>query len=102
VQRINEYIADNIEQSITVESLAKLVNLSVSYFVRAFKQSTGVTPHAHLMHRRVELTIKLLSETNMPLSEIAHAAGCVDQSHCARRFRRYVGMSPLDYRWLTP
>jgi AraC family transcriptional regulator len=77
-------------------------SLSVSYFVRAFKRSIGITPHEYLMRRRIQLTVQLLSATDMPLSEIAHAAGFVDQSHCARRFRKHVGMSPRDYRWLTP
>jgi AraC family transcriptional regulator len=102
VRQISEHIDSNIEQRITVEVLANLASLSVSYFVRAFKQSIGVTPHEYLMRRRVQLTIKLLSDTDMPLSEIAHAAGFVDQSHFARRFRQHVGMSPRDYRWLTP
>ena len=99
LQRITEYIDGNIEQRITLELLAKLANLSVSYFVRAFKQSMGITPHDYLMRRRVQLTIQLLCHTDMPLSEIAHAAGFVDQSHCARRFRQSVGMSPREYRW---
>jgi AraC family transcriptional regulator len=102
VRRISEYIENNIEQRITVEVLANLASLSVSYFVRAFKQSTGVTPHDYLMRRRVQLTIQLLADTGMSLSAIAHAAGFVDQSHFARRFRQHVGMSPRDYRWLTP
>ena len=102
VRRISEYIDNNIEQRITVEVLANLASLSVSYFVRAFKQSTGVTPHDYLMRRRVQLTIQLLADTGMSLSAIAHAAGFVDHSHFARRFRHHVGMSPRDYRWLTP
>ena len=53
----------------------------------------SVTPHEYLIRRRVELTMSLLSRTDMPLSEIALAAGFVDQSHCARRFRQRVGMS---------
>jgi AraC family transcriptional regulator len=102
VRRISEYIDNNIEQRITVQVLAELASLSVSYFVRAFKRSIGITPHEYLMRRRVQLTVQLLSATDMPLSEIAHATGFVDQSHCARRFRKHVGMSPRDYRWLAP
>jgi AraC family transcriptional regulator len=84
----------------SVEALAKLANLSVWYFVRAFKKSVGVTPHNYLIRRRVERTSELLSGTELSLSEIAQAAGFADQSHCARRFRQHVGMSPRDYRWL--
>jgi AraC family transcriptional regulator len=102
VRRRREHIDSNIAQRISVEALAKLANLSVCYFVRVFKQSVGVTPHDYLIRRRVERTMELLSGTDMPLSEIALAAGFADQSHCARRFRQHVGMSPRDYRWSMP
>ena len=102
LRRIRDYIDDNIEQRISVERLAGLANLSVCYFVRAFKQSTGVTPHDYLIRQRVERTKQLLSGTDMPLSEIALVAGFADQSHFARRFRQHVGMSPRDYRWASP
>lgn len=102
LRRLREHIEENIDQRISVEALAKLANLSVCYFVRAFKQSMGVTPHDYLIRRRVERTIELLSDTDMSLSEIALAAGFADQSHCARRFRQHVGVSPRDYRWSRP
>ena len=102
LRRVREYIDAHIEKRISVEALATLANLSVCYFVRAFKQSVGATPHDYLIRRRVERTMELLSGTDMPLSEIALAAGFADQSHCARRFREHVGMSPRDYRWSIP
>jgi AraC-like DNA-binding protein len=102
LRRIREYIDANIDRRISVELLAGLANLSVCYFVRAFKQSMGTTPHDYLIRQRVERTKQLLSGTEMPLSEIALAAGFADQSHFARRFREHVGMSPRDYRWSSP
>jgi AraC-like DNA-binding protein len=102
LRRIHEYIDDNIDQRISVGLLAAMANLSVCYFVRAFKQSMGVTPHDYLIRRRVERTKQLLSGTDIPLSQIALAAGFADQSHFARRFRQHVGMSPRDYRWSSP
>jgi len=102
LRRIREYIDGNIDQRISVELLAGLANLSVCYFVRAFKQSTGITPHDYLIRQRVERTKQLLSDSDMPLSEIALVAGFADQSHFSRRFRQHVGMSPRDYRWSSP
>jgi AraC-like DNA-binding protein len=102
LRRIREYIEGNIDQRISVELLAGLANLSVCYFVRAFKHSMGTTPHDYLIRQRVERTKHLLSGGDMPLSEIALAAGFADQSHFSRRFRQYVGMSPRDYRWSSP
>lgn len=102
VRQLREYIDSNIDQLIKVETLANLANLSVCYFARAFKKSMGATPHNYLMRRRVERTVRLLSDTNMSLSEIAFAAGFADQSHFARRFRQHVGVSPRDYRRAVP
>src|SRR5262249_19983056 len=68
VRRLREHIDSNIDQRISVEALAKLANLSVCYFVRAFKQSLGGTPHYFLIRRRVERTVELLSGTDMPPS----------------------------------
>jgi transcriptional regulator GlxA family with amidase domain len=99
VRRLREHIDSNIDKRISVEALAKLANLSVCYFTRAFKQSVGVTPHDYVIRRRVGRAMELLSGTNMPLSQIALAAGFADQSHSARRFRQVVGMSPREYRW---
>ncbi|MFK4724679.1 transcriptional regulator GlxA family with amidase domain [Bradyrhizobium niftali] len=101
VRKVCEFVDDHIEQRISIKMLAGIANLSVCYFVRAFKRTMGVTPHEYLMRQRVELAMRLLSGSDMPLSEIALAAGFVDQSHCARRFRQRVGMSPRDYRCLT-
>jgi AraC-like DNA-binding protein len=42
--------------------------------------------------------MELLAGTDLPLSEIALAVGFSDQSHCARRFRQHLGMSPREYR----
>ena len=100
LRRVREHIDANVEQRISLEALAKLADLSVWHFARAFRQSVGVTPHNYLIQRRVERTLELLSGTELPLSEIALAAGFADQSHCARRFREHVGMSPREYRWL--
>jgi AraC-like DNA-binding protein len=102
VRRLLEHIDCNIDRNICVEDLAKVANLSASYFARAFKRSVGLTPHDYLIRRRVERTMALLSDTEMALSEIALAAGFADQSHFARRFRQHVGMSPRTYRWSIP
>jgi AraC family transcriptional regulator len=102
LRRVKEHIDAHIDKRISVEALARVANLSVCYFVRAFKQSAGVTPHDYVIRKRVERARALLCETDLSLSEIALAAGFADQSHCARRFREHVGMSPRAYRWSIP
>jgi AraC-like DNA-binding protein len=81
VRRLREHIDSNIDQRVSVDAMAKLANLSVCYFVRAFKQSVGLTPHDYLIRRRVERTMQLLSGTDMsPLrrkrvGDAAHPGG---------------------------
>jgi AraC-like DNA-binding protein len=100
LRRIREYVLTHLQESIDLRTLAGLVDLSPSHFVRAFKQSVGMTPHRFLLQCRVRRVQQLLAETDLRVSEIALAAGFSDQSHCTLRFRKLVGMTPSRYRWL--
>jgi transcriptional regulator GlxA family with amidase domain len=68
------------------------------HFARQFKQSVGVTPHHYLTQKRLELAQALLTKTELPLSEIAYAAGFSDQSHLARHFRHTLSTTPRAFR----
>ena len=80
--------------------LAEFVGLSAWHFARAFKQTAGVPPHRFVLQSRVERVKHLLVETELPVAQIAVAAGFADQSHCARWFREIVGITPSRFRWL--
>jgi AraC-like DNA-binding protein len=97
--RIREYIDAHLEEKIGLEALATMAGLSTHHFARAFRQSVGVPPHSYLLRRRLAHVERMLRETQMPLSEIALAAGFSDHSHLARHFRRHTGMAPSFARW---
>jgi transcriptional regulator GlxA family with amidase domain len=99
LRRVREYIEAHLDETVSIQALASIATLSTYQFARAFKQSTGVTPHDYLVQCRVRRAEELLACTNLPLAEIAVAVGFADQSHCARRFRERVGISPGSYRW---
>jgi AraC-like DNA-binding protein len=90
-----------LNERISIQMLAGLAGLSIYHFARAFKRSEGLTPHEYIVRRRVQYAQNLLANSDMPLAEIAVAAGFSDQSHCARRFREHVGVTPSSYRWST-
>jgi AraC-like DNA-binding protein len=98
-QRVCEYIESHLDQKIGLENLAALAGLSTHHFARAFHQSVGEPPHGYVLSRRLQRVERMLSETQLPLSEIALATGFSDQSHLARHFRRRTGMSPSLARW---
>jgi AraC-like DNA-binding protein len=99
LRRVREHIDGHLEETISIETLAGIVGLSMYHFARAFKQSEGLTPHEYLVRCRVRRAQELLASTDLPLSEIALASGFSDQSHFARRFREHVGITPSSYRW---
>jgi transcriptional regulator of acetoin/glycerol metabolism/AraC-like DNA-binding protein len=97
-RRVREYVDAHLGDSIDLAELAAVAGLSLFHFARQFKQSVGVTPHHYLVQRRVEHAQKILARTELPLSEVALAAGFADQSHLARHFRQLLGATPREFR----
>jgi AraC family transcriptional regulator len=97
-RRLDQYLAEHLEEPLRVECLAKQVSLSVSYFCRAFKKTYGTSPHLHIIKLRVALAKQLMLTTTEPLSQIALSCGMADQAHLSRLFRGGVGESPSAWR----
>ncbi len=97
------YIEERLGSTIGVDALAQVARLSAGHFCRAFKVTTGETPHAFLILQRVRRAQTLMLRTDDTLSQIAYACGLSDQAHLTRLFRRVVGMTPLIWRrtWQT-
>jgi AraC family transcriptional regulator len=99
LRRVTDYIEANLADSdLSLRDMAATVCLSVDQFSRAFKHSTGSTPHQYVLRRRVECAKSLLREGNMPLSAIACATGFADQAHFSHRFRQQTATTPRQYR----
>lgn len=92
------YIQVNGAQDLSIEKLAGIAHLSPYHFSRLFKQTTGLTPHQYVLHRRIEEAKRLLGETRLDLVEIAERLGFRDQSHFTERFRRVTGATPKRWR----
>jgi AraC-like DNA-binding protein len=99
MRRVREYVEVHLGENIDLLMLAGIAGLSVHHFARQFKQSAGVTPHVYLTQRRVERAKEMLVQTDLPLAEIALAAGFFDQGHLARHFRHMLGTTPREFRW---
>jgi AraC-like DNA-binding protein len=77
---------------------AELLDVSIRYFCRAFRISTGLSPHQFILKQRVELARGLIEAGRMPLSEAAVTAGFVDQAQMTATFRRVLNLPPSHFR----
>ena len=87
-----------IADRVLVSDLSAVVRLSQAYFSRSFMQTFGLSPHAFVLRRRVELAAQLMLESADSLTEIALRCGFSDQPHLCRRFRKLVGETPGTWR----
>ncbi|GGP18120.1 AraC family transcriptional regulator [Silvimonas iriomotensis] len=98
LRRAMDAMASQIDGDVSLKMLAAASGLSVSYFIRAFKASTGEPPHRWMLRHRVERAKDLLSGTEATLAEIAISCGFADQSHFSRVFKTFVGVSPAVWK----
>lgn len=93
-----QYINNNLENDITLQSISDYFGFSTSYFSRTFKQVTGRNFVDYLMYERVKKAQSLLFDFDLPITEIAYSAGFKSISTFNRVFHQYNGYSPSEYR----
>jgi AraC family transcriptional regulator len=97
-RRVVAHVEANLHNSVSVARLAALIHLSSGQFSRLFKRTFGVTAHAWLMRRRIQVAQRLMLTTDDPLSQIALTCGMFDQPHFTRVFRQWLGETPSSWR----
>jgi AraC family transcriptional regulator len=98
INRVRVHIEEHLTERIRVADLSALARSSASYFSSAFKRTFGVSPHAYVMGRRIDMAAELMLNSEAPLSEIAINCGFADQAHFSRQFRRAMGRTPSAWR----
>lgn len=94
IRRAMDYMEANLLNDIRIAELASLARLSPSQFARAFKVSTGFTPHRWLIEQRIQRAKRLMQKEKMSISLAAHLTGFATQSHFTKTFRRLTGTTP--------
>ena len=98
ISKALEYIEHDISKEHSLEMLAGVSSLSVSQFKVLFAKYTGKTLSRYLLMLRMEKARALLANTDMPVSIVAEKSGYLDQSAFSRRFQKYHGISPSEYK----
>ena len=100
LRKVEDYVRAHLAESISVEELAELADLSPFHFSRVFKRSTGITPLQFVTRQRMLRAQQLIRETSCRLIEIALEVGYTSPSHFAQVFRRTTGTAPTEFRML--
>jgi AraC-like DNA-binding protein/ligand-binding sensor protein len=98
ISQAKAWIADRIDEKISLAEISRETHVSVFYFCKLFKQSTGMTLTEYVNRQRIELAKGELKNTEKPVTEIAYAVGFQSLSPFNRSFLKYVGESPRQYR----
>jgi AraC family transcriptional regulator len=93
-----ERLRSNSDADVSLAALALDAGLSRFHFCRAFKESTGLSPHAWLRQRRLEQAMNLLRDSDESVVSIAAALGYSSQTAFAAAFRKLTGETPSDWR----
>jgi AraC family chemosensory pili system transcriptional regulator ChpD len=97
LRRAVAYIHDHLAETIRLEDLAAVSELSPYHLVRACRRVTGFPPHQYQLQARIRLARSRL-RNGEKIADIAADLGFVDQGHLHRNFRRIVGVTPGQYR----
>jgi AraC-like DNA-binding protein len=98
LRRVRGYIAEHLTENLSIGVLARIAALSTGHFNRAFKQSTGLSPHRYVTRQRVAAATELLRKTNRALADIGLEVGFADQSHFCRTYVAVTGETPSACR----
>ena len=96
--RALERLRSDSDADVSLAALAAEAGLSRFHFCRAFKESTGLAPHAWLRQHRLEQAMNMLRDTDASVTSVAAALGYASQTAFAAGFRKLTGETPGDWR----
>ena len=98
IGQVIERIHRDYRQPLSVQDYADMLGVGVCWFIRIFKEQTGVPPHHFLTDVRIAKAQELLGSSAYTVGEIAELVGYDNQLYFSSIFRKKTGMSPQQYR----
>lgn len=100
VRVVKDYIREHYQENISLEEMAKLVDLNPVYLSVLFKRSTGVNFNDYLTDIRIAKAKSMLKDTNESIAAIAEQVGYANAKYFSQLFSKVVGINPTVYRKL--
>lgn len=103
IRKVLDYIENNLEEELKLETLAKEGYYSPFHFHRIFKAVIGETLQEYILRKRMEKSANLLSQDKYRLlQEIYLETGFKSHSTFSKTFKKYFGTTPTHFRKITP
>lgn len=100
IQTAKDYFSNHYNEDLSVDTYAASRGMSISWFIRKFREFTGVTPLQFILEQRISNAQLLLESTDYSINEISNLVGYDNQLYFSRLFRKQKGVSPRKYREL--
>lgn len=91
-------MAQQIATGLRIADVAVNLDLSVTHFSKAFRNSVGIAPYRWFLNAKLAHALHLLAETRCSLAEIANACGYSSQGHFTNSFSKVIGATPTQWR----
>lgn len=98
LRRVADYMQAHLHETISLDTLAAVADLSTYHFCRMFKQSSGMPPHRYLAQLRIDRAQELLKQSDTPIGDIAFDTGFGSASQFSHFFRKHAGCTPQEFR----
>lgn len=98
VNKVYEYVFQNIHEGIRLDEAAAVLNMAPSSFCRFFKKKTGNTFMEYVKNVRVGIAAKLLAETDKQITQICFESGYNNLANFNHYFKANIGKTPSEYR----
>ena len=98
MEKAIQYFNDNYNTEINIEEYSASRGMSVSWFIRCFKQFASTTPMQYIVSIRIANAQVLLETTDYNVTEIGNIVGYDNPLYFSRIFKKQKGVSPSEYR----
>ena len=98
IEKANQYIEDHYAEEISLEEVAKEVNLSSYYFSRFYKEEAGINFSDKLVNVRIDMAKELLKREDLSIKDVCYMVGYMEPNYFSKIFKKATGCTASEYK----